>query len=363
MDAGRRRRHRELLPARQPTAYRKGDRTMHGAPHHARCASRSQKTSYFPVLVQEPIRVCRATTSELGYGLSQANLTRSRQFRVCACGCLHVQTLRFNLLMSSRSRCCRACRCCSLQTKHVMCFAPAFLKYTYLSLAAKYLRDNMAVHAAQGTISQSPHMSTRVFCFVSRKADKPWYVPHFVHVRSFGLLFFLRLCSRCCRCSSSCSLRSWRSSWRTLRSWRSSWRSCCRCSRSCNRAAYCCCFWQTRHARCFASPLKYLRISQVANPPRDNIASHAAHCTNSQLPHMSTRSLLLVHRKADKVLYIPHFLQFFLVLRTVDADASATTSAVSLRTVDADASVTISAASPGDRVQSNRISSKFRCGR
>ena len=188
--------------------------------------TQSEDILFFPVLIQEPIRVRRATTSKLGYGLSQAKLTRSRQFRVCACGCLHVQTLRFSLLMSSRSRCSRACRCCSLQTKHIMCFAPA--------------------------------------------------------------------------------------------------------------------------------TLKYLRL---------NIASHAAHCTNSQLPHMSARSLLLVHRKADKVLYIPHFLQFFLILRTVDADASATTSAVSLRTVDADASVTISAASPGDRAQSNRISSKFRCGR
>ena len=171
MDAGRQRRHRELLPARQPTAYRKGDRTMHGAPHHARCASRSQKTSYFPVLVQEPIRVCRATTSELGYGLSQANLTRSRQFRVCACGCLHVQTLRFSLLKSSRSRCSRAFRCCSLQTKHIMCFAPATLKY---------LRLNIASHAAHCTNSHLPHMSTRSLLLVHRKADMVLYIPHFL---------------------------------------------------------------------------------------------------------------------------------------------------------------------------------------
>ena len=311
-------------------------------------------------------------------GLSQANPMRSRHVRVCACGCLHVQTRRFNLFMSSRSRCCRARRCFSLQTKHVMCFAPAMLKYLRISPTAKCLRDNMAVHAAHGTNSQSPHMSTRPVCFPSRKDDMPWYVPHFVHVRAFRLYFSLLLCSRRCRRSCSCSLRSCSRCCRRSRSClrfcsrccrRSgscSLRSCsrcCRCSRSCKRAAYCCCFLQTRHVRCFASESKYLRTSRVANLLRDNMASHAVHCNNSQLPHIPTRSLLLVHRKNDELLYIPHLLQFFFILRTVDADASATTPAASFRTVDADASVTTSAASFDDRAQSNRISSKFRCGR
>ena len=63
--------------------------------------------------------------SQLGCSLSQANLMRSRHVRVCACGCLHVQNLRLLFFMSSCSRFCRACCRCSLQTKHVMCFAPA----------------------------------------------------------------------------------------------------------------------------------------------------------------------------------------------------------------------------------------------
>ena len=185
----------------------------------------------------------------------------------------YVQTFRLLFFMSSWS-CffCRARCCCSLQTRHVMCLAPAKLKYLRISQGAKLARDNVAAHAAHDTSSQFPHISTRPFFFVNRNVDMVWCTSPFVHIPTCRLL--LSLCSRgrCCR------------------------------------PARCSCSLQTRHVMCFSSKLKYPRISRFVKFSRDIIAAHAAHGTGSQLPHMSTRPLLL-HRKADKALYTPHSVQ------------------------------------------------------
>ena len=102
---------------RQPIAHRESDHNMRRVCHVARtrpflfrCSSNHSESA-------------RDITSQPGYGLSPSNLMRSGHVCVCACGCLHVQAFRLLVFMSLCSRSRRSC-CCSLQTRHVMCFAP-----------------------------------------------------------------------------------------------------------------------------------------------------------------------------------------------------------------------------------------------
>ena len=106
----------------------------------------------------------RHITSQPGYGRSPANLTRIGHSVVCAGGRLHVQAARWLVSMSACSR-----TSLSLQSKHVICFAPP--RCLRISSSVKLLPCNIVAHAAH-SIKSERHVGA-LLCVRIKTPDSP----------------------------------------------------------------------------------------------------------------------------------------------------------------------------------------------
>ena len=191
-----------------------------------------------------------------------------------------------------------------------MRLAPSVLKYSLISHLVKSLRGNIAAHDTHGTSSHFPHTSVRCLSLVRLKDDTAWYTPHFVQQRLLHCSPLWTLCF-----DPLIVVPSRRHVWQRMfpALFRNLYTS---------TELYCVCLW---------------------------LLPQAAHVIFKQVLHV-----LAPHRNWLVRLHSVQLVQYMVLLRSLDL--------IRFRNLDADALSMSAEASPGDRTQSNRISSRFRCG-